>query len=261
MRVTLLLDTPSPHMEDFLVEVVQHRDLELQVLYCAKHNPRREWRLKPSGYTHTVLPGFNLRIAGKNLFVNPTIGALLIRDHADLFVLSVSYHTPTGQFAARLLNALGRTYVYMNEVPWLWKNSRVTQWFQRKLAGMVIGNARAILSMGHVERWKALAELHQPIINCPYYRWLDDFLELNKKGMSREAAVTHFLFCGTLDSHRKGLGILIKALQRVPQGEYQLTILGDGRYRGSYEHMARTHLGDNVRFLGHVKYEKVPCYF
>jgi glycosyltransferase involved in cell wall biosynthesis len=63
------------------------------------------------------------------------------------------------------------------------------------------------------------------------------------------------VFAGSLAQRYKGLHVLIDAMRicRQEGAAYQVSILGDGRYRDEYCRLVRQHkLEDRVRFLGTV---------
>jgi len=72
------------------------------------------------------------------------------------------------------------------------------------------------------------------------------------------------LFVGGLDRahYFKGVGVLLRAMARLPEDRLKLLLVGDGDLRPAYEKQARAlGQGDRVRFCGRVSDAELPAHY
>ncbi len=255
VRVNFILDTPSPHMTDFIEAISRRDDLDVHLFYLLPANKRFMKRVRriPNIRT-TVLSGRDFPFNKLGLLVNTGIFQAIAKK-CDITVVSAGFVNPIAQIIVRWLSLAGKPWVYMNEVPRLDRGKAFIRAFKSIGIAPISRQPLAILAMGHEKRWRQVAHYGVPLYLCPFYCDFSRFQAIRQH--EQLTGPLRLLFVGELNDKRKGLDILLKSLQKLKQGEIFLRIIGNGALRDDFEHKAKSLLGNDVQFLGHVPYDEV----
>jgi len=251
LRIGLLMDHPSPHMTALLEALAARPDCTLEVLYCGKSAPERNWGSPAGNVAHHFLDGFT---GPFGIRFNPGIFRALDRLRVDVWVVNTIYTSLTTLIAAWWLRSCGKAWAYMNEP--VRPRSKVFSFLKEAPIRFVLDRADGVVGTG-----KAAAEMYRlrirkncPCLSVPYFIDLSDFSVLPGLPAPDNGQDLQFLTSCQM-VQRKGLDCLLRACEKLPETGWRLTLVGDGPLRSKLESGFARHIRDGrVRFLGAVPY-------
>jgi glycosyltransferase involved in cell wall biosynthesis len=235
--------------------------MQIQVLYCARSAPDRNWSAGSLSAYEEILPGRTAHWLGASAHFNPGILRILERESSDLFVLS-DYSAPTTQLAMRYLTWRKKPWVFWGEVPGLRQRGLLGHLARHRLQRPIGQGAKAIAATGSqaVDVYRAIFPRIR-VFNIPYFCDLTDFkAAAAAKQIQRKAIVA--LFSGQL-IERKGVDLLIRAFTQISDQvpELCLQLLGTGPAAGILKGMIPLELQGRVQFLGFQQPSALPTIF
>jgi glycosyltransferase involved in cell wall biosynthesis/peptidoglycan/xylan/chitin deacetylase (PgdA/CDA1 family) len=231
LRIGILMDHPSPHMVALLESVAAREDCTLEVLYCRRSAPGRDWGTHSGRIPHKYVYGFSGPLGTQ---LNPDLLRTMNRMRVDIWIVNTIYGSPTTLLAAWWLQLNNKPWVYMNEPvrPRSGLHASLRELplrFILKRTDGIIGTGRAAVDMYQHRLPKDL-----PCESVPYYIDLSGFLNLPNP--IPPAAGQDLQFVSSCQFiKRKGLGYLLQACKKLPQAGWHLTLIGDGPLRSELE--------------------------
>jgi len=258
LRIGILMDHPSPHMVALLDAIAERQDCIATVVYFGKSAPERTWGAPTGSLPFRFLKGITL---SGGFRINASLPHLLGRMRVDAWVVNSIYSSPSTLAAAWWLNHDSKPWVYMNEPPRP-RYSTISS-LKYLFLEFVLQRAWGVIGMGHKaeEMYRIFLMHHQSTTSIPYYIDLEDFLRLPLPSAPEEEQAVKFVTSGQM-IRRKGLDILLRACELLPDKKWELTLAGDGPLRNLLEkEFAKRWDNERVRFIGEVPYEKRSSIF
>jgi glycosyltransferase involved in cell wall biosynthesis/peptidoglycan/xylan/chitin deacetylase (PgdA/CDA1 family) len=251
LRVGFLMDYPSPHMVSLLEAIAARRDCNLEVLYCGKASPGRNWGSPAGCVSHQFVDGFT---GPMGIQFNPGILRAMRRLHVDIWVLNTIYGSVTTLMAAGWLHFSRKPWAYMNEP--IRPRSGWRALLKELPLKYILNRADGILGTGKtaVEMYRSLSRNDCLYESVPYFIDLSDFTNLVLPAAPAEGQDLQFVTsCQMIQ--RKGIDCLLRACEELPATGWQLTLVGDGPLKSQFEkEFASIILRGRVNFLGSVPY-------
>jgi len=261
-RVVFLTVMPSPYQRELFKAMHADRRLDIRVLYCTKNASDRDWDPCSLFPFEEILPGTTLDWLGASAHLNAGIAQLVLKEHADLFILG-DYSAPTTQIAMRLLTFKKKKWVFWGELPGLNQRGRLLSGLRKELQRPISRGAAAVAAIGSaaVDAYQNLCP-GLPVYNIPYFCSLEPFKTAARDRRLRRKATVNILFSGQLIA-RKGVDLLIEAFLEVAHlvPDLHLTLLGTGPGRDALSALIPAGLCDRVHFLGFQQPEAIPEIF
>ena len=252
LRIGLLMDHPSPHMVSFLDALGRRDDCAVEVIYFGHSAPERRWGAPAGSLPHRFMSGITV---WGGFRINPSIISVLNKVRADVWIINTCYTSPSTLLAARCLGQKRIPWVYMNEPPQ--PRGRITTTIRLPLLRFVLSQAWGVISMGR----KTEAIFHeflssdQSTTSIPYYVDFGNFFELPLPTAPVEEKDVEFITTCQMIK-RKGLDVLLRACELLPEKGWRLTLVGDGPLRRRLEkEFGRRWKKDQVKFIGEIPYE------
>ena len=153
VKVNFILDTPSPHMTDFIDAISRRDDLDVHLFYLLPANKRFMKKVRR-------IPNIRITVLSERDFPTGKVGLLVntgifqaIAKQCDITVVSAGYVNPIAQIIIRWLSLAGKPWVYMNEVPRVDKGRAFIRALKSIGIAPISRDPLAILAMGHEKRW------------------------------------------------------------------------------------------------------------
>ena len=247
MRVTFLVNIPSPYRVDFFNELGKH--CELTVLFESAVSSAREWKPdKAKSFNAVFLKGLRF----KRRSVCPSVRGYLRPGGADVFVVG-GYATPAGIIATRTLRRRGIPF-YLNSDGGLIKNDKKTVYnFKRSLissASYWLGTGR--LTADYLVHYGALRER---IFTYPFTSVREADIspapagDVEKRRLRGKLGIgeEHVILSVGQFIPRKGFDLLIKAQKEI--GSDTGIYLVGGENTGIYEDALKDTDRSRIHFL------------
>ena len=281
MKLWIFLNTPSPYQVDFIRGLRESGLFEVHARFMSAIHRGRVGRPEESGIGDIrILKGYGPHIWSDAFRIHPEALREVQREKFDLFILGGQYTSMTFALTVRLL---GRRHCWMAwlERPWpedfrpawsrsLSSRSRTVGWIRKHYLRAVLCRASAVLVIGTAacREYRRLTGHQVRVENFPYVcdtaRFQPADAAMRRSRMRRELGLADdqvvLLYCGQL-IERKGVDVLIRALEAAELPEARLVIVGDGPLRDRLRELANTRLKDRVLFSGNVPYDRVPEYY
>lgn len=251
MRIGFLMDHPSAHMTALLDAIASRSDCTIEVVYCGKTAPERNWGSPTGNVPHKFLPGF----AGPlGIRFNPGIFQTLKRMRVDVWVINTVYTSLTTLMAAWRLHGIGTPWVYMNEP--IRPRSKVFSFLKDMPIRFILGRAAGLISTGKaaVERYRPKLRQDCPRASVPYFIDLSEFSNVTPAAASDREDLLFLTSCRMING--KGLDCLLQACKKLPKTGWRLTLAGDGPLRAKLENgFSELISRGRVRFIGAIPYQ------
>ncbi len=252
LRIGLLMDHPSPHMTALLDALAARQDCTLEVLYCGKSAPERDWGSPVGNAPHQFLDGFT---GPFGIRFNPGVFRALDQLRVDVWVVNTIYASLTTLLAAWWLHSSGKIWAYMNEP--VRPRSKVFSLLKEAPIRFVLDRADGIVGTGKAadEMYRRRIRKNCPCASVPYFIDLSDFSALPRLSAPGNGQDLQFLTsCQMIQ--RKGLDFLLKACEKLPETGWRLALVGDGPLRSKLERRFAPNIREGrVRFLGAIPYQ------
>jgi glycosyltransferase involved in cell wall biosynthesis/peptidoglycan/xylan/chitin deacetylase (PgdA/CDA1 family) len=251
LRIGFLMDHPSPHMTALLEAIASRSDCTIEILYCGKTAPERNWGSNAGSVPHEFLRGFTGPLG---IRFNPGIFRELNRMRVDVWVVNTIYSSITTLMAAWRLHGIGKPWVFMNEP--IRPRSRPFSNFKEMPIRFVLGRADGIVATGKaaVEMYRARLRKDCPCASVPYFIDLSEFSNLSPAAASEREDLHFLTSCQMIQ--RKGLDCLLQACEKLPKTGWRLTLAGDGPLRQELEYGFSDLISrGRVRFIGAIPYQ------
>ena len=252
LRIGILMDHPSPHMVSLLDALAERDDCVTKVIYCDHAAPGRTWGAPVGLLPHSFLPG--IPWPGGQRF-NPGIFFALARTRVDLWVVNTCYTSPTTLLAAWWLRPLKIPWVFINEPPQ--PRAALLTSFRQPIVSFILKRAWGVAGTG-----RRAEEIYRDILpdnklteSVPYYIDLGSFYSIPPIAPLAHYEPVHFVSSCQMIG-RKGLDLLLRACNLLPNDGWMLTLAGDGPLRANLERDFAQHWDQSrVQFIGQVPYE------
>lgn len=251
LRIGLIMDHPSPHMNALLEAVAARKDCSLEVLYCGRSDRERTWGSASGCVPHQFVNGFTGPLG---IRFNPGILRIMNRMHVDVWVLNTVYGSWTTWMAAWWLHFHGKQWIYMNEP--VRPRSRFCTFLKEFPLGFILNRAGGIIGTGKaaVDLYKRRMYKDCEYESVPYFIDLSDFLNLPSPAASLDGRDLQFVTSCQMIK-RKGIDCLLQACELLPDSGWHLTLVGEGPLKTSLEEkFASLIQSGRVNFAGAVPY-------
>jgi glycosyltransferase involved in cell wall biosynthesis/peptidoglycan/xylan/chitin deacetylase (PgdA/CDA1 family) len=258
LRIGILMDHPSPHMVALLESVAAREDCTLEVLYCGRSAPGRDWGTHSGRIPHKYVYGFSGPLG---LQLNPDLIRTMDRMRVDIWIVNTIYGSPTTLLAAGWLRLNRKPWVYMNEP--VRPRSGLHASLREIPLGFILKRADGIIGTGRaaVDMYRRRLREDRPCESVPYFIDLSSFLNLPNPVPPAAGEDLQFVSsCQFIK--RKGLGYLLQACKKLPQAGWHLTLIGDGPLRSELEReLEMNALQGRVRISGSIPYSNREAAF
>ncbi|MDX6488332.1 MAG: hypothetical protein QOK13_947 [Gaiellaceae bacterium] len=253
MRIALLTEIPAPFRIQLFNALAELEDVDLQVLFLSRNDPRRNYPVYESEFRFDweVLPGRDLSVGGKWLVLNADVRRRLRRARPDVVILG-GWNQPAFWSAVTLRRP---TLVWVESTARDERRGRgpaelAKRTLVRRAAGFLVpGKAAAeyVRSLGAPEDRIAIAP-----------NAADTSIFLASQGLSgsepQSPGKRCVFICVSRFSREKGVDILVRAMEGV---DAQLLVVGDGPDDG----LVRSLAPSNVSFAGPVPRDELQALY
>ena len=150
-RVLIVSEIPTPYRLPLFRRLAARPELDVNVVFCAAHEPDRPWALELEGVPHEVLRGVPLTFRSRrNSFVyeiNPGIVTRVRRSAVDALVVG-GYAVFAEQAAIALARAQRIPYLIHSESQFLTERSGIVRAVKEHVIPLAVGGAAAGLAVG-----------------------------------------------------------------------------------------------------------------
>jgi glycosyltransferase involved in cell wall biosynthesis/peptidoglycan/xylan/chitin deacetylase (PgdA/CDA1 family) len=251
LRIGILMDHPSPHMNALLEAVAARNDCTLEVVYCAPCAPGRNWGSHAGRVPHEIMRGFSGPLG---IRFNPFLFRTMMRKRVDAWIVNTVYGSPTTLLAACWLRFRGKPWVYMNEP--VRPRSGILASLRELPLGFLLNRADGVIGTGKaaVDFYRVRLGNDRSYESVPYYIDLNAFINLPDP--ASPAAGDDLAFVTSCQFiQRKGITYLLQACKKLPQTGWNLTLIGDGPLRSEFEKELNTPaLQGKVKIHGTIPY-------
>lgn len=267
--VVILTNIPTPYRIPLFNRVAerlrQHR-LPLLVLFALPTYHRRRWQgvLAEARFDYRVLDLPRLPWGEEYVLAIPTWLSHLLRElRASCLIL--------GGFSLPALT--GARFARRQGIPYLiWSGETVAEASQRRgrlmrhfLRRRLVQQAAVCIAYGsrareYLQTLGVAASKIKVAINCVDTDFFRDQVLSQRRLSHFDAARTRILFVGHLQ-HRKGLELVLRALQECRDLPWTLEVVGDGPARGELERLAVQLDLRTVSFHGFKQKAELPAYY
>jgi glycosyltransferase involved in cell wall biosynthesis/peptidoglycan/xylan/chitin deacetylase (PgdA/CDA1 family) len=251
LRVGLLMDHPSPHMNALLEAVAARKDCSLEVLYCGRHDLDRAWGSAAGRVPHRFIDGFTGPLG---IRLNPGILRIMNQTQVDIWVVNTIYGSWTTWMAAWWLRFCGKPWAFMNEP--VRPRNKVNTFLKELPLRFVLSRADGIIATGKaaVDLYKRRMHRDCPYESVPYFINISDFLNLSDPVAPASGQDLQFVTSCQMIK-RKGIDCLLRACEELPDVGWHLTLVGEGPLKSSLENEFRSLiLRGRVSFVGAIPY-------
>jgi glycosyltransferase involved in cell wall biosynthesis len=264
-RVLLISEIPTPYRMPAFERIAAHPEIDLHVLFCARSEPDRPWRLESDySFSYEVLAGISPTWRTKrDTFVyeiNPSILRLLRNRPHDVLVVS-GYSVFAEQAALLWARLTSRPYVLLSESHlgkprsgWkpLVKRLVLPRILSHAAAGLATGSA-AVNYLAHYGIPRDRIRIFPNTIDVAGYRKAADEARSRRRDVldAFDLPEKFILYVGRL-VERKGILDLVDAHAALPTDVPPLVIVGDGPLAAALVGRARVHT------LGFVAPSELP---
>jgi glycosyltransferase involved in cell wall biosynthesis len=270
-RLVLLTNIPTPYRISFfdvLADVLETRNCELLVLYCAESEPNRQWKIEPAAirHAHRILPGMHLTLRKGYFHLNTGVLKELSSHPPRWLVVGGAWHMPTALLAIA-------SPAVRSSAKILWSEGHADAVLHRKGAiaavrRRVYARYQAVAVPNARSGEFALAEIGADRPVLPLANTVDE--DFYRPPSSSEAAEARrrlgveedqrvlVTVCQLVD--RKSVLELASAfrdMNRTATSPRLLVFVGDGERREELEQIARSLRTDEIRIAGHLAMEDV----
>jgi glycosyltransferase involved in cell wall biosynthesis len=264
-RVLLISEIPTPYRMPAFERIAAHPEIDLHVLFCARSEPDRPWRLESDySFSYEVLAGISPTWRTKrDTFVyeiNPSILRLLRDRPHDVLVVS-GYSVFAEQAALLWARLTRRPYVLLSESHlgkprsgWkpLVKRLVLPRLLSHAAAGLATGSA-AVNYLAHYGIARDRIRIFPNTIDAAGYREAADKARSRRQDVlaAFDLPERFILYVGRL-VERKGILDLVAAHAALPSAAPPLVVVGDGPLAAALVGRQR------VRALGFVEPSELP---
>lgn len=271
-KVILLTETISPYRIPVLNEIAGRLGGQFLVLFFAKTEKRRQWRIykEKIEFRYEVLMHLLLQRKGSEpYFLNPTILYKLIKYSPGVIITS-GYCNLSSLLAILYAKCFSRRLILWCEsnkyerrinYPFLEVYKR---WFVRNCMGYIVPGKASfeyLLSLGAAidKIWVA-----PNAVDNDYFSKASDKYRETKEAFKKTKGYSEkiILYVGRLVDH-KGILDLLKAFQILSreQADLCLLLIGNGEGEARYRNFCKTNNIKNVFFIGFVHQEELGAYY
>jgi glycosyltransferase involved in cell wall biosynthesis/peptidoglycan/xylan/chitin deacetylase (PgdA/CDA1 family) len=251
LRIGFLMDHPSPHTSALLEAVAARSDCTLEVVYCGRNSPGRNWESAAARVPHRFVDGIT---GPRSIRFNLGIIRTMNRLRVDAWVLNTICNSPTTLMAAWWLRFSGKPWAFMNEPvrprckPYAWLKDLPLKFVLHRADG-IIGTGKMAVEMYRQRlRKDCLCE------SVPYFIDLSAFSNLPGPAAPVQGRALQFVTLCRM-AKGKGLDSLLQACERLPERGWQLTLFGDGPLRSKLEKEFAPFIRcGKVKFPGNIPY-------
>lgn len=259
-KIVIYTNIPSPYRAALFQEIrSRNRDLQITVLYQTKTEADRSWSVQEENIRNDMILGIR-RIplppgcGKKSLAIPKKVWRTLSALSPELVVIS-EYNPGSVLLAA---------WCRMHRIPYIsWTDG--TPYFERDISGLqkvsrryLIGNAAGFLASSTRSRENQMQYGADPS------RIVLSMLTIDTDGIRKRRKEFHagkFLYVGRLDEI-KGVDLLLKAFSRLPDEQWELFIVGDGKEESKLRELcAGNHLEGRVHFEGFCEGDRLLSYY
>lgn len=248
IRIGLLLSSPSPHQVELLNSIARREDVDAFAGYVQSHNPSRHWGSPTPDLPWELLPTSWLQLCKGDL------REWIANHSADIWLLSSVYTSLATQLLARILKSQGESFAFLGEPPQ--PRSGLRAFVRHRLMMSILSKADAVIGTGveAARRYRELTRPDQAVESVPYY--VDVSAQLQTPPVTPPMDIEPYRFVASAQLiHRKGLDVLIRACERLPESGWTLEIFGDGPLKRTLEQQA-ARTARPVFFRGLLPYEQ-----
>ncbi len=112
-KIALVVNEPPPYRIPVFNRVAAHEGIDLQVIFCCRREPNRQWDLPPIAFAHVFLRERITTVNGRYIHNNPDVLLALARFNPDVVV--GNGFNPTHLYAMAWCALRGRPYVPMTD--------------------------------------------------------------------------------------------------------------------------------------------------
>jgi len=272
-RVAILTEIISPYRVPVFNALAQAPEIELKVLFFAKTESRRHWRVpkEKMRFNYKVLKGI---ITGKSthndsIFFNPFVIFELIKGQYDTIIVG-GFHHPTAWLAFVYACITGKRFILHSESTLEDKrsNNKVKEYLKRLFvkysSGYIVPGTpqmRYLLSLGakRDDIWLAPNSVDTEL----FTRALEE-REHHKEEIKEELGIRGavLLYVGRIVD-AKGIKDLIESFMEIQKKhtDANLVLVGEGPDREKYENICREKKNPKVIFTGFKDQEELPGYY
>ena len=251
LRIGLIMDHPSPHMNALLKAVADREDCTLEVLYCGRSDSERSWGSDAGLIPHQFVAGFTGPLG---IRFNPGILRTMNRMHVDIWVVNTVYGSLTTWMAVWWLHFYRKPWVYMNEP--VRPRSTFSAFLKELPLGFILNRTHGIIGTGKAAVDQYQRRMHKDCVyeSVPYFIDLSDFLNLPYPAPPLEGHALQFVTSCQMIK-RKGIDCMLRACELLPHSGWHLTLVGEGPLKTGLEReFASLIQGGKVSFSGAVPY-------
>ena len=249
-RIVVVTNVPAPYRVELFTQVAKRLQAAgacFEVVYQSRAPKRRPW-LEPAGeipFRHHFLRGYELPLGERRAVVPFDLESTLSRLRPTLLVCAGFSPAVAGRAA---VFARGRRIpfgIYSGETLAM---PTAQQWWRRSARRWIVGQASFAIAYGF-ESGEYLASLDASL---PLVYARNTSLVQRRLDRPQRPDPVRVLSTADLSSDRKGVDILIDALQLVPYLSCELTIVGGGQ--GLPSLMGQAQRDPRIHFLGPLPY-------
>ncbi len=251
LRIGFLMDHPSPHMQVLLEAIAARKDCTLEVVYCGRRSPQRNWESAGGRIPHSYMNGVTGPLG---LRFNPEIFRTMSRLRADVWIVNTVYGSLTTLMAAAWLHFHEKPWAFMNEP--VRPRSGVSTFFKEIPLRFVLNRTDGIIASGKaaVDQYKRRLHRECPCVSVPYFIDLSPFFNLpGPLAPAKDQDLQFVTACQMI--RRKGVDCLLQACKGLPDSGWHLTLVGDGPLRKNLEtEFADLVFCGKISFVGDIPY-------
>ncbi len=272
-KTVILHNYMIPHSFPILNELVQNKDIDLEVFYLAASAKNRRWKIthKNLNFKYKLLPNFQTIFFKEDFFtyiINPTIIWELIKSQYDV-VISDGWLDLSCQLAFLMTKILGKKYV-------LWSESTKNEPSWRRtialpMVKMMVVHSDAYLVRGTRAREYLISLGADPqkiflapcVIDIEFFHRQSKISPSEKKKLKDRFHIRQdslvILYSGQLIK-RKGLIYLLQAFSEIESKYKNVTLVFQG-YGPEKENLFKQCFDENIKnvvFSDHLEIEEIP---
>ena len=273
MKLLIITNIPTPYRIAFfnvLHTQLQKKGGNLKVLYCAKNEPDRHWKinLQEQQFDYEILKGFHKSIKGLYLHFNPSVLNKTKEFQPDYILYAGSWNMPTVVFSLLFNSFFNKKY---KKIFWseghdgsiLHKNGIVPilrNFTQNKFDAFAVPNERSKTYL-----FELLGLNKKPIAILPntvdgkFFTKPETWNEENSNEIKLEFNIprdSKIIIQVSQIEDRKGVNEIVEFWRKLENKEnYHLVLVGEGSLKS--ELIQKTQSDFTIHFLGNQSKEKV----
>lgn len=253
--LALVVNEPPPYRIPVFNRIAAHPGLRLQVIFCCRREPNREWDLPAIAFDHQFLRERITMVGGRYIHNNPDVLLALSRLRPDA-VIGNGFN-PTHLYAMAWCAVRGRPYLPMTDGTL--QSERILGPTHRRLRRWTYGRARAAIaaSRGGLALYRSYGV---PQSAC-FQSCLCVANERFRPPVPDGPRPWDFLFCGRLEPGKRPAFALAVALQvaRRLRRKTRLLFVGSGSLTGGLQAQAAACASDvETGFHGFASQAELP---